>query len=83
MCSEWTVNPDTLLFENLTQAEELEKLSYEGQIHGNTYFDHSAVIAWFDSANFNDNQKLMTYSVVFLPRAALSASKYFRKELGL
>jgi len=78
--SEWTINPKTLLFEKLScsQAEDLENLAYEGQVYGQVFWDHSAVVAWFAAANMNENQKLMSYTTVFLARAALSSSRYFR-----
>lgn len=77
--NDWKINVDTLLFEDLTltQAQDLQNLTYEGQIYGNVYIEHPAVVAWFHAGSVDQNQKLLMYSTAFLPRAALSASLFF------
>lgn len=74
------VNLTTLLMEDLTHsaATELISLSTLGQVDGKCDFDNPLVEQWFEEVGLDVNQRLLTYTTVFLARAALSAALFFQ-----
>ena len=70
-----SVNPTTLLFEDLTAEEssELFRMTEGVVMRGDVpRRENPLVQAWIDAAKFDDRQWLLTMGVVFPQRALLS-----------